>query len=108
MHLVVFEDVSHVELFMRLHHIIPQWKLSEAKTASILYSLWLISLLGSFHFICLLQDCYLVYLLSTKTGATSMIFTRTCRETDFLALVLRKLGLEAIPINGQMSQVCLK
>ncbi|KAJ6316987.1 hypothetical protein OIU78_020137 [Salix suchowensis] len=58
----------------------------------------------SFHFICLLQDCYLVYLLSTKTGATSMIFTRTCRETDFLALVLRKLGLEAIPINGQMSQ----
>ncbi|KAG5252494.1 DEAD-box ATP-dependent RNA helicase [Salix suchowensis] len=51
-----------------------------------------------------LKDCYLVYLLSTKTGATSMIFTRTCRETDFLALVLRKLGLEAIPINGQMSQ----
>ncbi|KAJ6300849.1 hypothetical protein OIU76_021615 [Salix suchowensis] len=50
------------------------------------------------------KDCYLVYLLSTKTGATSMIFTRTCRETDFLALVLRKLGLEAIPINGQMSQ----
>ena len=37
-----------------------------------------------------------------------MVFTRTCRETDFLALVLRKLGLGAIPINGQMSQVCLK
>ncbi|KAF9664426.1 hypothetical protein SADUNF_Sadunf16G0017700 [Salix dunnii] len=51
-----------------------------------------------------LKDCYLVYILSSKTGATSMIFTRTCRETDFLALVLRKLGLEAIPINGQMSQ----
>ncbi|KAG6743545.1 hypothetical protein POTOM_052244 [Populus tomentosa] len=52
----------------------------------------------------LLIDCYLVHVLSSKKGATSMVFTRTCRETDFLALVLRKLGLGAIPINGQMSQ----
>lgn len=51
-----------------------------------------------------LKDCYLVHVLSSKKGATSMVFTRTCRETDFLALVLRKLGLGAIPINGQMSQ----
>ncbi|KAG6744538.1 hypothetical protein POTOM_051174 [Populus tomentosa] len=51
------------------------------------------------------SDCYLVHVLSSKKGATSMVFTRTCRETDFLALVLRKLGLGAIPINGQMSQL---
>ena len=44
MHQVVFEDASHVELLMRLHHIIPQWKLSEAKTASILYSMVNLSL----------------------------------------------------------------
>jgi len=36
-----------------------------------------------------------------------MVFTRTCDATHFLALVLRNLGLRAIPINGHMSQVKL-
>jgi hypothetical protein len=37
--------------------------------------------------------------------STSMIFTRTCDGTRFLALVLRSLGFRAIPISGQMTQV---
>ena len=52
-----------------------------------------------------LQDCYLVYILTEMTGCTSMVFTRTADSTRFLAVTLRKLGLRAIPISGQMSQV---
>ncbi|KAJ1430776.1 P-loop containing nucleoside triphosphate hydrolase [Sesbania bispinosa] len=37
-------------------------------------------------------------------GSTSMVFTRTCDATRLLALMLRNLGLKAIPINGHMSQ----
>lgn len=50
------------------------------------------------------KDCYLVYLLNEMAGNTTMVFTRTCDATRRLALVLRNLGLEAIPISGQMSQ----
>ncbi|EEF48776.1 DEAD-box ATP-dependent RNA helicase 10 [Ricinus communis] len=50
------------------------------------------------------KDCYLVYILTEKSGSTSMVFTRTCDATTFLALVLRNLGLRAIPINGHMTQ----
>ncbi|CAK7355432.1 unnamed protein product [Dovyalis caffra] len=50
------------------------------------------------------KDCYLVYLLTEMSGSTAMVFTRTCDATSFLALVLRNLGLRAIPINGHMSQ----
>lgn len=39
------------------------------------------------------------------SGSTSMVFTRTCDATRLLALILRNLGLKAIPINGHMSQV---
>ena len=53
------------------------------------------------------QDCYLVHILSTWPSSTSMIFTRTCDATRFLALVLSNLGFKAIPISGQMSQVCI-
>ncbi|KAJ6382931.1 hypothetical protein OIU77_031373 [Salix suchowensis] len=49
-------------------------------------------------------ECYLVYALTLKSGASTMVFTRTCDATHFLALVLRNLGLRAIPINGHMSQ----
>ncbi|PKA65323.1 DEAD-box ATP-dependent RNA helicase 10 [Apostasia shenzhenica] len=38
------------------------------------------------------------------SGSTSMVFTRTCDATRLLALLLRNLGLKAIPICGQMSQ----
>ena len=33
-----------------------------------------------------------------------MIFTRTCDNTRKLALMLRNLGFDALPIHGQMSQ----
>ncbi|XP_019192520.1 PREDICTED: DEAD-box ATP-dependent RNA helicase 10 [Ipomoea nil] len=50
------------------------------------------------------KDCYLVYILTEMSGSTSMVFTRTCDATRLLALMLRNLGLRAIPISGQMSQ----
>uniref|UniRef100_A0A0D6R2K4 RNA helicase n=1 Tax=Araucaria cunninghamii TaxID=56994 RepID=A0A0D6R2K4_ARACU len=50
------------------------------------------------------KDCYLVYLLHEMSGSTTMVFTRTCESTRRLSLILRNLGLEAIPISGQMSQ----
>ena len=33
-----------------------------------------------------------------------MVFTRTCDNTRKLALMLRNLGFDALPIHGQMSQ----
>ncbi|XP_059657892.1 DEAD-box ATP-dependent RNA helicase 10 [Cornus florida] len=50
------------------------------------------------------KDCYLVYILTEMSGSTSMVFTRTCDSTRLLALILRNLGLRAIPISGQMTQ----
>ncbi|KAL5161039.1 DEAD-box ATP-dependent RNA helicase 10 [Glycine soja] len=50
------------------------------------------------------KDCYLVYILTEMSGSTSMVFTCTCDATRLLALILRNLGLKAIPINGHMSQ----
>ncbi|KAK9908791.1 hypothetical protein WJX75_002977 [Coccomyxa subellipsoidea] len=50
------------------------------------------------------KDCYLAYFLTELAGATFMIFTRTCDNTRKLALMLRNLGFDALPIHGQMSQ----
>ncbi|GAB4849734.1 DEAD-box ATP-dependent RNA helicase 10 [Ancistrocladus abbreviatus] len=50
------------------------------------------------------KDCYLLYILNEMSGSTSMVFTRTCDATSLLALMLRNLGLRAIPISGHMSQ----
>ncbi|KAL5708203.1 RNA helicase [Ranunculus cassubicifolius] len=50
------------------------------------------------------KDCYLVYILTEMSGSTSMVFTRTCEATRLLALILRNLGMGAIPISGQMNQ----
>ncbi|XP_059280138.1 DEAD-box ATP-dependent RNA helicase 10-like [Lycium ferocissimum] len=50
------------------------------------------------------KDCYLIYILTEMSGSTSMVFTRTCDATRLLALMLRNLGLRAIPISGQMTQ----
>ncbi|KAI3921792.1 hypothetical protein MKX01_005481 [Papaver californicum] len=50
------------------------------------------------------KDCYLVFIVSEMSGSTPMVFTRTCEATRLLALLLRNLGLRAIPISGQMSQ----
>ena len=50
------------------------------------------------------QDCYLAYFLTELAGATFMVFTRTCEAARRLALQLRNLGFDALPIHGQMSQ----
>ncbi|KAJ4829887.1 hypothetical protein Tsubulata_013147, partial [Turnera subulata] len=50
------------------------------------------------------KECYLVYILTEMSGSTSMVFTRTCDATSFLALLLRNLGFRAILINGHMNQ----
>ncbi|KAG6468614.1 hypothetical protein ZIOFF_073303 [Zingiber officinale] len=50
------------------------------------------------------KDCYLVYILNEKQNFTTMVFTRTCESTRLLSLLLRNIGMRAIPISGQMSQ----
>ncbi|XP_021828603.1 DEAD-box ATP-dependent RNA helicase 10 [Prunus avium] len=50
------------------------------------------------------KDCYLVYILTEKCHCTTMVFTRTCDATQLLALMLRNLGIRAIPISGHMTQ----
>lgn len=50
------------------------------------------------------KDCYLAFYLTELAGATFMIFTRTCDNTRKMALMLRNLGFDAIPIHGQMAQ----
>ncbi|KAH9620572.1 hypothetical protein KSS87_002109 [Heliosperma pusillum] len=49
------------------------------------------------------KDCYLLYILMELSGS-SMVFTRTCDTTQVVALMLRNLGLRAVPINGKMTQ----
>ena len=43
-------------------------------------------------------------MLIELSGCTAMIFTRTCEATRRLALLLRALGFDAVPIHGNMSQ----
>ncbi|XP_078446211.1 DEA(D/H)-box RNA helicase family protein [Wolffia australiana] len=50
------------------------------------------------------KDCYLVYILTQMPGSLTMIFTRTCDSTRVIALMLRNLGMRAIPISSQLSQ----
>lgn len=50
------------------------------------------------------KDIYLVHLLTGFTGQPTIVFTRTVMETQRIALLLRSLGLPAIPIHGQLSQ----
>ncbi|KAK9911701.1 hypothetical protein M0R45_035596 [Rubus argutus] len=50
------------------------------------------------------KDCYLVYILTEKFQCTTMVFTRTCDTTSFLALMLQNLGIRAIPLYGRMNQ----
>lgn len=50
------------------------------------------------------KDVYLVHLLTDLTGHPTIVFTRTVVETQRIALLLRALGLPAIPIHGQLSQ----
>ncbi|CAA9998724.1 unnamed protein product [Nesidiocoris tenuis] len=50
------------------------------------------------------KDVYLVHILNELAGNSIMIFCATCNTTLRTALMLRALGLSAIPLNGQMSQ----
>lgn len=50
------------------------------------------------------KDTYTVFVLNELAGSTAMIFTRTCDNTRRLALLLRNLGFDAVPIHGNMSQ----
>lgn len=51
-----------------------------------------------------LQDVYLVHILNEMAGNTFMVFMATCNGTVRVALLLRNLGLDAIPLHGQMTQ----
>lgn len=51
------------------------------------------------------QDVYLVYVLNELAGNSFMVFCSTCANTQRVALMLRNLGFDAIPLHGQMSQV---
>ncbi|XP_063674118.1 probable ATP-dependent RNA helicase DDX47 [Bolinopsis microptera] len=50
------------------------------------------------------KESYLVYILNEMAGNSFMIFCSTCANTSRIAIVLRNLGLNAIPLHGQMSQ----
>ncbi|KAJ2661472.1 ribosomal RNA processing protein [Coemansia sp. RSA 1200] len=49
------------------------------------------------------KDCYLVWLLNETAGQSAIVFARTCNEVLRMALLLRGLGIEAIPLHGQLS-----
>ncbi|XP_060562332.1 probable ATP-dependent RNA helicase DDX47 [Ruditapes philippinarum] len=50
------------------------------------------------------KDVYLVYVLNELAGNSFMVFCATCANTQRVALMLRNLGLMAIPLHGQMTQ----
>lgn len=65
-----------------------------------------VSSLVSFAFVFVFQqDCYLVSILNELAGNSFMIFCSTCNTAQRVALLLRNLGITAIPLHGQMSQV---
>ncbi|KAF8337524.1 DEAD-domain-containing protein [Cantharellus anzutake] len=50
------------------------------------------------------KDVHLVYLLTTLAKSPIIVFTRTVHDTQRLSLLVRSLGLSAIPIHGQLDQ----
>ncbi|KAF9351731.1 ribosomal RNA processing protein [Mortierella sp. NVP85] len=50
------------------------------------------------------KDSYLVYLLNELAGNSTIVFSRTCNDTQRITLLLRNLGFPAIPLHGQLSQ----
>ncbi|KAI5074594.1 hypothetical protein GOP47_0010555 [Adiantum capillus-veneris] len=50
------------------------------------------------------KDSCLAFLLHELAGNVTMVFTKTCKATRRLHLVLRCLGLKAVPISGKMTQ----
>lgn len=43
--------------------------------------------------------------MNELAGNSTMVFCSTCAGTQRVALMLRNLGMAAIPLHGQMSQV---
>ena len=50
------------------------------------------------------KDTHLVYLCNEFAGQTIIIFTRTVIETQRIAILLRTLGMGAVPLHGGLSQ----
>ncbi|XP_077476085.1 putative ATP-dependent RNA helicase DDX47 [Stigmatopora argus] len=50
------------------------------------------------------KDCYLVSIVNELAGNSFIIFCGTCSGAQRVALLLRNLGITAIPLHGQMSQ----
>lgn len=50
------------------------------------------------------KDVNLVYILNELAGNSFMVFCSTCANTQRVALMLRNLGMTAIPLHGQLSQ----
>lgn len=50
------------------------------------------------------KEAYLVYLLNELFGSSVIVFTATCAAAMKTALLLRQLGMQAVPLHGQMSQ----
>ena len=50
------------------------------------------------------KDIYVAWLMNEFASKTVIIFTRTVNEAQRIAILLRALGLGAIPLHGQLSQ----
>lgn len=50
------------------------------------------------------KDTYLIYLCNEFAGKTIIIFTRTVLESQRVSILLRTLGMGAIPLHGGLSQ----
>ncbi|XP_052753171.1 probable ATP-dependent RNA helicase DDX47 [Galleria mellonella] len=50
------------------------------------------------------KDVYLVHILNEMSGNSFIVFVATCANALRCALLLRQLGLPAVPLHGQMSQ----
>merc|ERR1719245_1366073 len=50
------------------------------------------------------KEIYLVHVLNEMQGNSFIVFSSTCAGTMKIALMLRGLGMSAIPLNGNMSQ----
>jgi ATP-dependent RNA helicase DDX47/RRP3 len=50
------------------------------------------------------KETYLVSVVNELTGNSFMIFASTCNKASLLSRLLRRLGFDAVPLHGQMSQ----
>ncbi|VVC90869.1 probable ATP-dependent RNA helicase DDX47 [Leptidea sinapis] len=50
------------------------------------------------------KDVYLVHILNEMSGNSFIVFVSTCAGALRTALLLRALGVSAVPLHGQMSQ----